>query len=73
QGLVLYSKSKSIQLTPEGETIAKRSAERHALVVQLLCGLGVSPETAEADAEGAEHHFSEETLAAIRRFLAERN
>lgn len=69
QGLLLYTNRKSIQLTPEGESIAKRSVERHELVVRLLCGLGVSEETAEADAEGAEHHFSEETLAAIRSFL----
>lgn len=69
QGLVLYSAEKRIQLTKEGEAVAKRSAERHQLVVDLLCALGVSGVQAEADAEGAEHHFSEETLAAIRQFL----
>ncbi len=35
----------------------------------VLVALGVDEETADADAEGIEHHVSKETLAAFRRFL----
>lgn len=69
QGLVFYSREEGIGLTPKGETIAKIAAERHALLVRFFCELGVSPGQADADAEGAEHHLSEETFAVIRRFL----
>ena len=40
------------------------------LVVQFLLAVGLDPETAEADAEGLEHHASEKALAAFARFLA---
>ncbi len=43
-----------------------------ALVVRFLLALGLDPATAEADAEGIEHHVSEATLAAFERLLAER-
>jgi len=31
--------------------------------------IGVSPQTAEIDSEGIEHHVSAETLKAMQRFL----
>jgi DtxR family manganese transport transcriptional regulator len=34
--------------------------------------LGVDEETAQADAEGIEHHISAATLAAFERFLQEK-
>jgi DtxR family manganese transport transcriptional regulator len=49
--------------------MAAAARERHRLVRDFLVGLGVDPETAEIDAEGIEHHTSEKTLAALRRFL----
>jgi DtxR family manganese transport transcriptional regulator len=45
---------------------------RHRLVVDLLCALGVPTESAEADAEGIEHHVSELTLKAFEQFLKSR-
>jgi DtxR family manganese transport transcriptional regulator len=33
--------------------------------------LGVSKRTAEIDAEGIEHHVSEETLRRMKKFLSE--
>lgn len=39
--------------------------------MRFLRVLGVSAETAEIDAEGLEHHLSEETLKAMRKFAAE--
>ena len=39
----------------------------------FFCALGVSEEQANADAEGTEHHLSQETLLAIERFLDQKN
>ena len=61
---------RAIFLTDEGRRIAEASRRRHQLVVEFLATLGVSEETARADAEGIEHHVSEETLAAFERFVA---
>ena len=67
-GLVEMQPYRSIFLTAEGSAMAARSRERHDLVVRFLLALGVSPETAEGDAEGLEHHLSSETLRAMRGF-----
>jgi DtxR family manganese transport transcriptional regulator len=42
---------------------------RHLVVREFLIALGVDAETADMDAEGIEHHVSEETLKAFRTFL----
>jgi DtxR family manganese transport transcriptional regulator len=68
-GYVIAKPYRSVFLTEKGQKLADASRERHRLMVTLLERLGVSGPTAEADAEGMEHHVSEETLAAIRRFL----
>ncbi|CAK8738937.1 Transcriptional regulator MntR [Sodalis praecaptivus] len=41
---------------------------RHQIVESFLLALGVSPETARRDAEGIEHHVSDETLQIFCRF-----
>lgn len=68
-GLVRSEPYRSIFLTDTGQSLARRAAERHRLVVAFLRRLGVEQTVAEADAEGMEHHISEATLAAIRRFV----
>lgn len=62
---------RAIFLTGEGRRIAEASRRRHQLVVEFLAALGVNEETARADAEGIEHHVSEETLAAFERFVSD--
>jgi DtxR family manganese transport transcriptional regulator len=69
QKLVHYSKETGVDLTRRGRQVARQAAERHALLVRFLSALGVSSQQADADAEGAEHHLSEETFNAIRAFL----
>jgi DtxR family manganese transport transcriptional regulator len=59
-------------LTEAGAALAERSRERHRIVESFLLALGVSAETARCDAEGIEHHVSDETLAAVGRFTAGR-
>jgi len=68
-GLVTSQPYRSIFLTEKGHALAMASRERHQVVRDVLLALGVDADTAEADAEGIEHHVSEPTLAAFRKFL----
>ncbi|BDS20096.1 transcriptional regulator MntR [Enterobacter roggenkampii] len=67
-GLIEMIPWRGVFLTPEGEKLAQESRERHQLVENFLLVLGVSPEIARRDAEGMEHHVSEETLVTFREF-----
>ena len=67
-GLIEMIPWRGVFLTPEGEKLAQESRERHQLVENFLLVLGVSPEIARRDAEGMEHHVSEETLGKFREF-----
>src|SRR5262245_9064815 len=68
EGLVTTRPHRSIFLTRSGKALAARAKRRHEIVVRFLVALGVSPDTARTDAEGLEHHVSEETLRALERF-----
>ncbi|MEL6288099.1 MAG: manganese-binding transcriptional regulator MntR [Pseudomonadota bacterium] len=67
--LVRIEPYRDVALTPAGRQLAREARERHELVRSFLIAIGVDPETAEADAEGIEHHVSHRTLAAFRRFV----
>ena len=67
-GLIEQIPWRGVFLTPEGERLAQESRERHQIVESFLLVLGVSPEIARRDAEGMEHHVSEETLECFRHF-----
>ena len=69
EGLVSRKPYRGVFLTAEGQKMASESRLRHQTVEAFLRALGVSPETARIDAEGIEHHVSEETLSAFRRFI----
>lgn len=71
-GLIEQIPWRGVFLTPEGDKLAQQSRERHRIVENFFLALGVSPETARIDAEGVEHHVSEETLLLFRQFSAER-
>ena len=62
---------RGVFLTPEGAALAQASRERHQIVESFLLALGVPADIARRDAEGMEHHVSEETLARFRAFCAE--
>ncbi len=67
-GLIEQIPWRGIFLTPEGEKLAQESRERHQIVENFLLAIGVSAEIARRDAEGMEHHVSEETLAMFLKF-----
>ncbi len=68
-GLVAQRPYRGAFLTPAGQDLALRSRERHRLVERFLIALGIDAETARCDAEGLEHHVSDETLDAFARFV----
>lgn len=69
EGYLLLQPYKGPLLTPKGRALADASRQRHRLIEDFLRALGVDEFNARRDAEGLEHHASEVTLAAFRRFL----
>ena len=61
------NKKDEITLTPEGLEIAEKTLEKHELLIELLMNLGVSEETAKADACRMEHDISSETWDVIKK------
>ncbi len=72
EGLIRTRPYRSIFLTDAGRALARRIRVRHTTVLRFLCALGVPEKQAAIDAEGIEHHISDDTLAAFARYLAER-
>ena len=58
-----------ITLENSGLEVAKTIYERHTLLTKMLCGIGVSEETASADACKMEHVISDETFERIKEHL----
>ena len=61
---------RSIFLTEAGKALAESSRARHQIVRDFLVTIGVPETIAEEDAEGVEHHVSEETLAVFEQITA---
>ncbi|MFV0408967.1 MAG: manganese-binding transcriptional regulator MntR [Paracoccus sp. (in: a-proteobacteria)] len=70
EGLATSRPYRGVFLTDEGAALAERVRARHRTIVAFLIALGVPVEVAEMDAEGIEHHVSQQTLEVFERFLA---
>ena len=68
EGLVESKPYRSIFLTKKGKSLASFCKKRHQIVFDFLISIGVKKETAKNDAEGLEHHVSEETLKVFENF-----
>ena len=68
---IRMEKDGSLILTESGKAIAEKIFERHTVLSRLLIRLGVSEETATADACKLEHAISDESFEAIKRHMAE--
>ena len=68
-GFVEVAENGGLVLTEKGEALAKKIYDRHCLICEALVALGVSRETAKADACKIEHDISEETLSCLRAHL----
>lgn len=68
---IVVDKDGAITLTETGREIAEKIFERHTVLSKLLMKLGVSEETAAADACKMEHAISDESFDAIKRYMAD--
>ena len=68
QGFVKKEPYRSIFLTLKGQEVASVSKKRHIIVLTFLQNLRLDARTAEADAEGIEHHVSDKTLKKMEQF-----
>lgn len=73
EGLVTSEPYRSLFLTETGKKMAQSCKERHIIVVDFLKSLGISEQIAEMDAEGVEHHVSQETLEAFKKHIKQVN
>ena len=62
----------SLHLTELGKEIAEKTYERHTVLSKFFMYLGVSEESAAADACKIEHVISDETFAALKSYLNEK-
>lgn len=70
EGFITHERYRSVFLTDEGRELAESCRHRHQIVLDFLIALGLDPEIAEQDAEGIEHHVSEQTLRLFEAFTA---
>tara|TARA_S200000501_G_scaffold98849_1_gene92252 strand:+ start:538 stop:963 length:426 start_codon:yes stop_codon:yes gene_type:complete len=70
EDLVNAEPHRSIFLTSKGNKLANSSLKRHDIVFRFLLSLGISEETALTDAEGIEHHVSQETLQTFKKLIS---
>ena len=68
-GFVTTADNGGLALTPSGMAVAGRMYARHCLLAEALMKLGVSHETALADACKIEHDISDETIGCIKAWL----
>ncbi len=68
-GLISYERYRGLNLTSEGERLAKSVQQRHSTILKFLRILGIEEKTAQMDAEGIEHHVHKVTLNRIERFV----
>ena len=67
-GYLTVDRDGGLNLTESGREIAQKIYERHTLLTKLLIHMGVSQETAAADACKLEHAISDESFQAIKEY-----
>ncbi len=65
----VYEDGKHLYLTESGKAYAEAVYEKHCIIRSFLTALGVSAPRAEEDACHMEHLVSDETFAAMKKFL----
>lgn len=68
-GYVEMGEDGYLTLTPKGMEIAARVYERHVVLEELLCAIGVDAEIAKEDACRIEHDLSDVTFLKIKEYL----
>ncbi len=68
-GFITVSDDGSLTLTEVGREVADKIYQRHRVLTALLVRLGVDESVASEDACKMEHHISDVTFDAIKRYL----
>ena len=68
-GYVEMAEDGSLTLTESGLSVAEQIYERHTILTECLVRLGVDRETAAEDACKMEHVISDESMAALKKFI----
>lgn len=68
-GYLLMDKSGHLTLTESGAAAAEKIFERHTILSGLFLSLGVDEATAAEDACRIEHVISDQSFAAVKRYL----
>ena len=61
-----------ITLTEDGRSMAEKIYSRHEILTSFFVFLGVSENTASEDACSIEHHISDESFEAIKKFMSKK-
>ena len=69
-GYILVDRDGFITLTDEGRYVAEKTYERHRVLSDFFCSIGVSESRAVDDACKIEHDISDETFEALKRYIA---
>ncbi len=67
-GYVVSDADGYLSLTEAGLEVAQKIFERHTLITDFLIALGVDKQTASEDACRIEHHISDQSFEAIKKF-----
>lgn len=70
-GYIEVSGNGYITLTDEGRLRAEKTYERHRILTEVFIRLGVDETVAAEDACKIEHVISDETFAAVKKYIAE--
>ena len=68
-GYITVDEDGYLSLTASGYEVADKIYERHTVLTDFLCSLGVGKETATEDACKIEHDISDESFEAIKRLM----
>ncbi len=68
-GYLIMESDGNLMLTELGLEIAEKIYKRHTVLTDFFLSLGVSEQTASEDACKIEHDISDETFAAIQKFI----
>lgn len=69
EGLIIVGSGGNIILTDEGFKLANHIYERHTILTEFFVSLGVSQDIAAKDACKIEHDLSDESFAALKKYL----
>jgi Mn-dependent DtxR family transcriptional regulator len=68
-GYITVDEVGMLTLTARGEAVAKSMYERHTILSDFFVGLGVDRDVATDDACKIEHHLSEQSFDAIKKWM----